>query len=308
MEQTVSILKSATGDSASEDRDRAEILGNLPPNLCERNGTCFAPRLQYHMQLHGVRHGGDLKIVETGREKTMDEENIITQIRAALEKDTRINLHRYPINVSMQNGDVVLAGEVENIATKKLALVVASETLGVQRIIDRLKVIPAEKMGDAEIRDHIFKVLTEEPALEHCFVHGPGEGEMARIRKAAPESAGSIVVEVIDGTVVLNGEVPSLTHKRLAGVLAWWVPGSRDVINGLEEVPPEQDNDDELIDAVRLVLEKDPFVNAADIRVSSKDWVVTLEGLVPTETMKQMAERDTWYVLGVKSVINMIAV
>ena len=108
--------------------------------------------------------------------------------------------------------------------------------------------------------------------------------------------------------VTLNGEVPSLTHKRLAGVLAWWVPGTCDVINGLEEVPAEEDNDDELIDAVRLVLGKDPFVNASKIRVSSKDWVVTLEGLVPTEAVKQMAERDAWYVLGVKEVFNRVQV
>ena len=86
------------------------------------------------------------------------------------------------------------------------------------------------------------------------------------------------------------------------------MPGTRDVINGLEEVPPEDDNDDELRDAIRLVLEKDPFVNASKLRVNSKDWVVTLEGLVPTETMKQMAERDAWYVLGVKAVVNRLEV
>jgi osmotically-inducible protein OsmY len=115
-------------------------------------------------------------------------------------------------------------------------------------------------------------------------------------------------VEVANGVVTLNGQVSSLSNKRLAGVLVWWVPGTRDVINGLEEVPPEQDNDDELTDAVRCVLEKDPFVNASKIRVSCKDWVVTLEGLVPTETMREMAEQDTWYVLGVKTVINKIVV
>ena len=37
-----------------------------------------------------------------------------------------------------------------------------------------------------------------------------------------------------------------MTRERLAGVLAWSVPGSRDVINGLEEVLAEEDNDDEL--------------------------------------------------------------
>jgi osmotically-inducible protein OsmY len=113
---------------------------------------------------------------------------------------------------------------------------------------------------------------------------------------------------VNDGVVTLNGEVPSLSHKRLAGVLAWWVPGCRDVVNGLEEVPPEEDNDDELSEAVRLVLERDLFVNSTKIRVATKDAIVTLEGLVPNPAMKVMAERDAWYVVGVKEVVNNIHV
>lgn len=236
------------------------------------------------------------------------ETRTVKEIRAALEKNTRINLHRYPISVAMQDGDLILEGEVEDIAAKKLTLVTAAETHGVQRVVDRLKVVPAEKMGDAEIRDHVCKALLEEPALERCLIHGYASGRAETVGEARLEAAGAIAVEVHEGVVTLNGEVPSLTHKRLAGVLAWWVPGSREVINGLEEVPPEEDNDDELTDAVYLVLEKDPFVNAGRIRVSSKDWVVTLDGLVATETMKTMAERDAWYVLGVKQVINKIQV
>ena len=230
------------------------------------------------------------------------------KIRATLEKDTRINLHRFPIRISLQNGDVILAGEMESVAAKKLALLAAAETHGVERIVDRLKVAPAEKMGDAEIRDHVCKLLIEESALEGCLIRALAGGDVESLQKAVVERADSIIVEVSEGVVTLNGKVPSLTHKRLAGVLAWWVPGTRDVINGLEEAPPEEDNDDELTDAVRLVLEKDPFVNASKIGVSSKDWVVTLEGLVPVETMKQMVERDAWCVVGVKSVIDRIAV
>jgi osmotically-inducible protein OsmY len=33
-----------------------------------------------------------------------------------------------------------------------------------------------------------------------------------------------------------------------------------------------------------------------------------LAGLVPNETMRRMAERDAWYVLGVREVVNKIAV
>ena len=230
------------------------------------------------------------------------------KIRAAFEKDTRINLHRFPIRIALENGDVILAGEMENVSAKKLALLAAAETHSVQRIVDRLKVTPAAKMGDAEIRDHVCKLLIQELALAGCLIRGLAGGDVESLQKAIAEPAASINVEVQDGVVTLNGKVPSLTHKRLAGVLAWWVPGTRDVINGLEEFPPEEDNDDELTDAVRLVLEKNPFVNASKIRVSCKDCVVTLEGLVPVESMKQMAERDAWCVIGVKSVVNRVEV
>jgi osmotically-inducible protein OsmY len=76
----------------------------------------------------------------------------------------------------------------------------------------------------------------------------------------------------------------------------------------LAEVPAQEDNDDQLTDAVRLAVEKDPFINAAKTRVTSKDGIVTLEGFVPNETMRRMAERDAWYVLGVREVVNKIAV
>jgi len=144
--------------------------------------------------------------------------------------------------------------------------------------------------------------------LEHCLLHSRLPKQLQTHRHGIPEPIGTIVVEVSDGVVTLNGEVPSLSHKRLAGVLAWWVPGCRDVVNGLAEVPAQQDNDDELTDAVCLALEKDPFINATKTRVTSKDGVVTLTGLVPSETMKRMAERDAWFVLGVREVVNQIAV
>jgi osmotically-inducible protein OsmY len=74
------------------------------------------------------------------------------------------------------------------------------------------------------------------------------------------------------------------------------VPGSRDVINGLVVEPPEMDSDDEVTKAVRLVLEKDPFMKADHIRVYTKDHIVTLEGLVPKDSIREMAEFDAWYV------------
>ena len=111
-----------------------------------------------------------------------------------------------------------------------------------------------------------------------------------------------------DGVVTLNGMAESLSHKRLAGVLAWWVPGSRDVVNGIEVSPAMADNDDEVVDAVRLVLEKDPLVNASQIKTRCRNLVVTLDGTVATENGRMAAEADAWYVFGVYGVINKLAV
>ena len=80
------------------------------------------------------------------------------------------------------------------------------------------------------------------------------------------------------------------------------------MINGLAESPPEADNDDEITDAVRIALEKDPFVNASQIRASTRDSIVTLRGQVPSESEKEMAEADAWYVFGVNGVVDELLV
>ena len=91
-------------------------------------------------------------------------------------------------------------------------------------------------------------------------------------------------------------------------MLAWWVPGSRDVINGLGVLAPETELDAEITDVVHMVLEKDPFVDAGQIRVLTQNARVMLHGLVPTEAEREMAEFDAWYVFGVDDVENKIEV
>lgn len=60
-------------------------------------------------------------------------------------------------------------------------------------------------------------------------------------------------------------------------------------------LPPEQDNDDEVSDALSLVLELDPLIpHSEQIHVQTRNYVVTLEGLVNMETEKTRAEQDAW--------------
>lgn len=82
----------------------------------------------------------------------------------------------------------------------------------------------------------------------------------------------------------------------------------RDVINGLAVTPPEGDCEADITDAVRIALEKDPFVNPAQIGVHAHGTAVVLSGIVPTEPEREMAEFDAWYILGVDKVVNRIKV
>ena len=235
-------------------------------------------------------------------------QSIIKAVRAALEHEPRINLHAHPVSISYDSGALTLEGEVQDIAAKKLTMELAIAVSGVTGIVDRLHVTPAVRVGDGAILTAVREILLQEPALQDCAVRVRNKGQVQTIREAASSNSGVIELSVNDGVVLLDDHVPSLAKKRLAGVLSWWVPGCRDVINGMAVEPPEEDNDEELVDTVRLVLKKDPFVNADRIRVSSKHSVVTLEGVVINAVQRRVVENDAWYVFGVDKVIDALQV
>jgi len=231
-------------------------------------------------------------------------EQLVHQVRSALQREARINPHTCRIRVTSEpDGTLVLEGETDGIAAKKIALEVAAASMQANvGIIDRLRVRPSIPMGDGEIRDRIRDALVQEPAFARYMVF-TGDATSALPRRPAPVG-NYIEAAISDGVVTLNGQVESLSHKRLAGILAWWVPGARDVVNGLDVQPEEADSDDEIRDAVRTALEKDKLIRSDSIRVSSRNSVVTLEGVAANEEQAAMAEADAWYVFGVDGVVN----
>jgi len=234
-------------------------------------------------------------------------ETVIERVRERLASEPRVGAHDYPLALAFADGVLTMTGELANVAAKKLALERAAALPEVTGIVDRLRVAPAQAMGDRQIRDHLRDSLFAEPVFGDCMLVSIDRGYPTVLRRPA-EAIGRIEFEIEDGVVTLNGSLPTLSRKRLAGVLAWWVPGSRDVINGIAVEPPETDDVEQLEDAVRIVLEKDPFVNAAQIRVGVRKGVIRLTGLVPSESERDMAEFDAWYVFGVDGVINEIEV
>ena len=224
---------------------------------------------------------------------------------AALEHDPRIDLHRYPVQASLQQGKLLLQGAVENIAAKKLFLAVAFELAGDSIVLDRLRVSASNGEEDGTLRVGVVNALQREPALSEYSLRLMRDGKRETVHKAE-DDAGLIDISVEDGVVSLSGHVGSLTHRRLAEVLVWWVAGCQAVNNQLEVVPPEEDNDGELTDAVRMAFEKDPLVHASQLLVSGHDGTVTLEGFVASKEEKKLAALDAWYVPGVLEVVDHI--
>ncbi|MGO9060419.1 MAG: BON domain-containing protein [Candidatus Binataceae bacterium] len=238
-----------------------------------------------------------------------EQPEVLSEVRAALEHEPRVNLHRYPLVIDRDDaGALILEGETESIAAKKVALEVAASTPGVTGIVDRLRVAPARRMGDGEIRDHVRDALLAEPAFAKCAIRIRAKGRWDTVREPAASDGDFFEASVEDGIVTLNGTVKSLSHKALGGALAWWVPGSRDVVNRIEVDPPQPPDDSETREAVGLVLQKDPLVDAGAIRVIARNSVVVLEGYVASGSERDMAEMDAWYVIGVDLVINRLEV
>ncbi len=239
---------------------------------------------------------------------TTEEDDIIARVLAGLERELAVNLHAYPLIVSIDRGDLLIEGEVESVAAKKRALEIAAATPGVNGILDRVRVAPSERMGDGEILAHVLDEFTSESSLEPCAIEAWRRNERVAIRPLPPDGRGSITVRVEEGVVTLDGDVPSLTQKRLAESLAWWVPGTRDVVNGLGVEPDEEDSDDEIVDALEIVFDKDPLLKGTRIFATSEGRVVRLAGTVRSDAQRQAAEEDAWALFGVDAVVNELAV
>lgn len=229
---------------------------------------------------------------------------IAKNIRAALEHEPRVNLHRSSIDIEIHDSGAVLEGEVSSIEEKRTAVECAKSVPGVAQVADHLRVRPTARLGDGAIRDAVCRQLMQEPAFQRMAITCRVGGDDEEISRRPDEAEGSIEASITNGTVTLRGEVWSRSHKRLAAVLAWWAPGCRNVLNELAVKPAERDTDDEIRDAIELVLNKDPIVHSGQITTQVRDGRVVLRGIVATREEKSMAERDIWFIEGVRDIKN----
>jgi len=238
-------------------------------------------------------------------DKAMPPGDLLESIFAALEAQPRLELRREDIDIRFECDVVVLEGRVPDIRARRLVPRIVRETVGEATggpaVLDRLRVKQEETLEDGELLDAVLERVAGEPVFDS---HRVLPGKSPEDAEAADHA---IYIDAADGAVYLSGSVESLSHRRLAEALAWWVRGTADVENRLQLSPGERDTDAEITDAVRLLLEKDPWIDAGHVGIETRNGVVVLVGALPGDEQKKMAEDNAWYVAGVRDVENRIA-
>ena len=233
---------------------------------------------------------------------------VIGKLSAAFERDKWINVHRHPLKVRAADDRLILEGQVEDVAARRRALELAGRIVNGQwPIEDRLRRETGEPMGERHLRDEVMQRLSTEPVFSRYSLRAHTENKFETLHDGGPDSY-EVEVHIDRGKVTLNGVVESLSHRRLAEALVWWSSGCETVDNQLEVNPPQEDSDDEITDAVRIILEKDPRVHAEQLRVGTAGGVVHLDGLVTREAERKAAVLDAWTVDGVWDVADRIEV
>ncbi|MDT8409823.1 MAG: BON domain-containing protein [Wenzhouxiangellaceae bacterium] len=230
--------------------------------------------------------------------------DIATKIRAGLERDPAINLHEDEIEV-VENDEIRLEGSVSGIKAKRRALVAARQAAGTPRVMDCLKLRPEEQKNDDQLADALDQALRSDPNFRDITI------AVTTDRGQDPEPGERkewISISASDGILELKGIVHSLSHRRLAEVMAWWVPGVADVANLMHVEPAEEENDAEIKEALELVFDKDPALDHEALNILVRDGKVTLGGGVPSEEQKQRTERNCWYLPGVHDVDNQLEI
>lgn len=122
----------------------------------------------------------------------------------------------------------------------------------------------------------------------------------------------NIVVDATeDGTVILTGMVASYTDRLEAEEDAYSVTGVRRVDNRLTISPPSSypvPGDDDIAAQIERLLEWNPTVNAAGIRVIVTNGILTLAGHVDSVWQKHRAAELAENIAGVIGVENQLAV
>ena len=268
-------------------RDGVVYLSGIVGSASERGEAII------HAWVMGVKdvHASDLRVERWARDKDLRNDKYVVkfdnEIRDAL-KDAFLfdpRVMSFNITPEVSDGVVTLRGTVDNLQAKRAARRDARNTVGVVRVINRIKVRPAAPLAGQDVAKAVRAALARDAYVE------PYE----------------ITVTVRNGVANLYGTVDSYFEKLQAEDVASRVAGVVLVNNDIKvednHTPyiynPYVDkwdlnhfdwydyrpgyttrSDSEIETKIKDELSWSPFVDSKDVKVSVKDGVAKLTGTV----------------------------
>jgi osmotically-inducible protein OsmY len=198
---------------------------------------------------------------------TASDTRVVAVLLRELEADAVTRRER--IEVDCASGVLTLKGSVASRLAKERAVAVAQIVRGVRAIIDRVTVAEAPPRPDYAMEFMAAGALAADPAVASEAIGAHAHG----------------------GVVRLSGNVDSIAARRIAESDVLALPGVTEVADDLAVAPGERP-DARIESAVRRVMRDDPWLDDARLRVTVRDGVVRIRGVVNSATERSRAEAD----------------
>lgn len=206
-----------------------------------------------------------------------------TQLQREVEnalKTSRL-LRTTDIRIDTHSGEVTLYGLVDVLAEKWRAAEIVSGIPGVRAVDNSLTVAMDRPVDDKEIAALVRERLAADPRVD---LH-------------------RVAVRVQNGVVWLDGKTGAIAEAEAAKEQAAGVMGVKDVIVNMEIGGGEFAKDDAaLTNAVETAFSRSGRVSPRDVKTSTGQGIVTLEGTVDTTEQIEAAVRVAAQVPGVRKI------
>ena len=143
--------------------------------------------------------------------------DIVAAVETALRKRPEIGYHRgaFRVEVDAAN-DLILQGEVDSVAAKKIALEAAAAAApSADCVVDRVRVTPATVMTDADIRSHVRDAFLEERAFADFTIETQTGAGAAPVRDHGDAARGRLAIELLSTSC-------GCWHARSGGCCISW--------------------------------------------------------------------------------------
>ena len=255
-----------------------------------------------------------LAVTAVAAENQGEETHSDLWLKAKLVTAYTLNQHLNPfrLHVEVKNGVAHLSGTVDSDVERDLAVEIAKGVDGISEVQEEIKVEPGA--GAGERREPAFFRRVEDATITARV--------KSRLLWNRNTNGLAIDVETENGVVTLKGKVASGAHRDLAVQLAKNTTGVQRVKDELEVVSSPQSageknplktmetkaSDAWITTKVKSMLLFSKEAESADIEVSTRNQIVTLEGTVVSKEQEGKILQTVGDIVGVKAVRSKLVV